>query len=408
MSKALKVVVIGAGLAGLAAINRLSKSLPNAELILVDKKKEHHYQPGFTLLASGIWNDVNEVIYRNKDYIPSNVRWVQSYVKAFDPDNNQLTTENDEVISYDYMVVATGLRLGYDKIKGLDVNQIGTKGLGSVYGGPEMARKTWDAMEEFTKTGGRAIMTLAPTFMKCSGAPLKMTFMLEDALKRAGRTELDTQINFYSPNDSIFSVPWVSDDVKRRWKDELSISPQLRFWRKLIAIDMDKKIATFEDKEGKTYQEKYDFLHIVPPMFAPDAVLNSKLVVTDGVQKGWLDVNKETLQHNRYPNVFGLGDINGTPRGKTAATIKRSAPIVVHNLLNVINGKKPDQYFNGYTSCPMVLRKGAALLIEFDGDANYDPTFPGVDPLKDSYFAWFIEDLLLKPAYLSVAKGLIK
>ncbi len=400
------IVVAGAGLAGLAAVNRLRKELPSANITVIDGKKEHHYQPGYTLLASGVWKSTKKVTYQNANYIPDGVKWIQSPIAAFEPDENRVRTESGEVVNYDFLVVATGLRLGYEKIEGLDVAAFGEKGLGSVYASPEIALKTWKAMDAYRQKGGRAVMTLAPTFMKCAGAPLKMTFMVQDALARIGATSESANIDFFTPSDSIFSVPWVSDDVKRRWA-ELPISPQIHNFRRLTAVDMDKRSATFTDQEGQTYQEDYDFLHVVPPMFAPDAVLNSPLVVEEGVQKGWLDVDKFTLQHNRYPNIFGLGDINGTPRGKTAATVKKSAPVVVHNLLQVIKGEKPSENFDGYTSCPLLVRRGSALLVEFDGDGNATPTIPGVDPLKDSYLAWFIEEMMLKAAYMAVLKGKI-
>lgn len=398
------IVVAGAGLAGLAAINRLRNTLPNAKLTIVDAKQEHHYQPGYTLLASGVWKSEKKVTYQNKNYIPAGVNWVQSAVAAFSPDSNELQTEQGDTIHYDFLIVATGLRLGYDEIEGLDTAAFGEKGLGSVYASPQIALKTWKAIDAYRQKGGRAIMTLAPTFMKCAGAPLKMTFMVQDALAQIGATSASANIDFFTPSDSIFSVPWVSDDVKRRWA-ELPIPPQINEFRRLTAVDMDKRSATFVDKEGNSYQEDYDFLHVVPPMYAPDAVRNSSLVVTDGVQKGWLDVNKISLQHNRYPNIFGLGDINGTPRGKTAATVKKSAPVVVENLINVINGKPAIHEFDGYTSCPLLIRKGSALLVEFDGDGNKTPTIPGVEPLKDSYLAWFIEEMMLKAAYMAVLKG---
>ncbi len=400
----LHIVIAGIGLAGQAATHRLRKALPNAKITVIDGKKEHYYQPGYTLLATGVWKNAKKVIYDAGKLLPPGVNWIQSPVKAFSPETNTVLTENGESVNYDYLVVATGLRLGYDKIEGFDIDAVGQKGLGSVYASPQVALKTWDAMEAYGKTGGRAVMTLAPTFMKCAGAPLKMTFLVQDTLQRAGVGADRASIDFFAPGDAIFSVPWVVEDVVRRWS-ELPVSPQITYKRRLTAVDMDKKVATFHDPDGTQYQEDYDFLHVVPPMFAPDAVLNSDLSVKEGPQQGWLDVERYTLQHTRYKNVFGVGDVNGTPRGKTAATVKKSVPMVVHNLLQVINGKEPDQSFDGYTSCPLILRRGSAMLVEFDGDGNATPTIPGVNPLKNSYFAWYIEEFMLKPAYMAVLKG---
>jgi len=146
----------------------------------------------------------------------------------------------------------------------------------------------------------------------------------------------------------------------------------------------------------------------VPPMRAPDVIKNSPLSIKEGPMAagGWLEVDKHTLQHKRYPNVFGIGDINGTPRGKTAATVKKSAPIVVANLLDAIAGKPLSApAFDGYTSCPLLIKEGSALLVEFDYEGRLVPSLPGIEPLQDSYMAWLMKYRLLKPAYIAVAKG---
>ena len=143
-------------------------------------------------------------------------------------------------------------------------------------------------------------------------------------------------------------------------------------------------------------------------MRSPSGVVkNSDLSAKQGPMAGggWLEVSKDTLQHKRYPNVFGVGDINGTPRGKTAATVKKSAPLVAHNLVRVIDGQPADQIFDGYTSCPMIVREGSAMLIEFDYDGKLTPSLPMIEPLQESFMAWFMKYRLLKPAYIAVLKG---
>lgn len=58
-------------------------------------------------------------------------------------------------------------------------------------------------------------------------------------------------------------------------------------------------------------------LHVTPPMSSPDVLKTSP--VADAA--GWVDVDKETLQHKRYPNVFGIGDCTNLPTSKTAAAV---------------------------------------------------------------------------------------
>jgi sulfide:quinone oxidoreductase len=397
-----RIVIAGSGLGGIAVANRLSKMLDGAKITIVDRKEEHNYQPGYTLVATGVW-PVDKVRDRNADFQPAGVEWVKDMVAGFDPAANTVVTAGGQRIPYDFLVVATGVHLDYAQIEGMDVGAIGNNGLTSVYPSPQAAQATWAAMQAFTAKGGNAVMTLPATPLKCAGAPLKMSFMLRDRLFKAG-TLGASKISFQSALGNVFGVKVVNDNVLDRWK---ALGIDVEFSRKLTAIDIGARRATFVSPEGEKQEMPYDFIHVVPPMRAPDAVKNSDLAWKDGpfAAGGWLEVDKATLQHRRYPNVFGIGDINGTPRGKTAATVKKSAPLVAHNLVEVIAGRKADEAFDGYTSCPLITREGSAMLIEFDYEGRLTPSLPMIKPLNDSFFAWLMKYRMLKPAYMAVLKG---
>lgn len=394
------IVVAGSGLGGIAVANRLRHALEGARITIIDAKEEHNYQPGYTLVGSGIWPE-EKVRNRNAEFHAPGIEWVREMVSGFDPLAQVVETAGGQRIRYDFLVVATGLHLDYAQIEGMDVAAIGRNGLASIYASPQAATASWQAMQTLMQGGGEALMTLPNTPLKCAGAPLKMTFMLRDRLHKAGTLE-KSRITFHSSPANIFSVKPVNDDVLRRWQ---ALGIGVEIGHTLKAIDIGARRATFLDAKGQRLELPYDFIHVVPPMRAPDAVRNSPLAIQEGALAGWLDVDKNTLQHKRFANVFGIGDINGTPRGKTAATIKKSAPILVNNLLKVISGAGVEERFDGYTSCPLLLREGAALLVEFDYDGNLTPSMPMIQPLTDSYFAWLMKCYLLKPAYVAVLKG---
>jgi sulfide:quinone oxidoreductase len=396
------IVIAGSGLGGIAVANRLSSLLDGARITIVDRKEEHNYQPGYTLVATGVW-PVDKVRDRNADYQPAGVEWVREMVASFDPAGNAVVTESGKRIAYDFLVVATGVHLDYAQIEGMDVAAIGREGLTSVYPSPQAAQATWSAMQAFAQKGGEAVMTLPATPLKCAGAPLKMTFMLRDRLHQAGTLDR-SEIRFESALGNVFGVKVVNDNVLARWK---ALGIGVDYTQKLVAVDIGRHRATFASPEGEKVERDYDFLHVVPPMRAPDAVKGSDLAWKEGpfAAGGWLEVDKDTLRHRRYPNVFGIGDVNGTPRGKTAATVKKSAPLVAHNLVEVIAGREPDQRFDGYTSCPLIVREGSAMLIEFDYEGRLTPSLPMIDPLQDSWMAWLMKYRMLKPAYMAVLKG---
>lgn len=397
-----RILIAGAGLGGIALANRLSRLLDGAKITILDARPAHYYQPGYTLVGTGVWGR-DKVIDPVAPLIPRGVEWVQEMVAEFDPAANSVSTASGRKLVYDFLVVATGLHLDYAAIEGMDPAAIGREGLGSVYNGPDGAVATWQAMAAFRDKGGEALMTLPATPMKCAGAPLKTTFMLRDRLFKAGTLDR-SRIHFMSAQKNVFGVPRVNEEVLNRWQD-LGIG--VSFEHKLTGLDIGQRRARFLTAAGDTLERPYDFIHVVPPMRAPDAVRKSPLAWQQGPMAagGWLEVDKETLQHTRFPNVFGVGDINGTPRGKTAATVKKSAPMIAANLVEVIAGRAPQQKFDGYTSCPLIVREGSALLIEFDYEGRLTPSLPMIEPLQESWFAWLMKVKLLKPAYFAVLKG---
>ncbi len=396
------VVIAGSGSAGISIANRLARVLKKGRVTVIDRKETHYYWPGLTLVATGAWPK-SKVLGQNADYLPSNVDWIKEMVAEFDPDNKQVVTDTGRAVNYDYLVVATGVEYNYHAIEGLDTDAIGHNGLASVYHSPDAAERSWDAIKKYSEQGGNGFFTLPSTPIRCAGAPLKMTFLTLDRLQQNGGFA-KAKMNFYSATNNLFGLPWFNQFILDRYHDA---GMTVKFRTELKAVDTDKRIATFVDADGERFETDYDLLHIVPPMRASAPVRNSKLAWREGnmASGGWLAVDKETLQHINYPEVFGCGDVNGTPRGKTAATVKMSVPIVVANLLATIAGQELPASFNGYTSCPLLTKFGAAMLIEFDYNGDLTPTYPFIDPHKESWLAWVMKEQLLKPTYLQMLKG---
>jgi sulfide:quinone oxidoreductase len=398
-----RIVVAGAGAAGLAMASRLSRMLDGARITLVDPRVAHWYQPGFTLVGAGL-KEPGYVTSTTAEFVPSSCRLVQEAVAEFDPDGNAVVTASGTRIPYDFLVVATGLVLDYEAIGGMSRDLIGRDGVGSVYAGPEQAAATWREMSRFADTGGRGVFLRPATEMKCAGAPLKYTFLTEDALSRRGNRGR-AELVYAAPQQALFSVPIVSEKVRMLF-GERGIAT--RMGRTLASIDPGRKVATFRTADG-TEEIAYDFIHVVPPMRAPQAVRNSPLPWREGplAADGWTETDKATLRHLRYPNVFTVGDIAGVPKGKTAASVKWQVPVAAEHLVADIAGTTTRAAYNGYTSCPLITRVGRAMLVEFDYENNLTPSFPGViAPLEELWVSWVMKETALKPTYYAMVRGL--
>lgn len=396
-----RIVIAGAGAAGLAMAARLRRGMPNATLTIIDARKEHHFQPGFTLVGAGLWAP-DHVVGSNADYMPRGVEWIGEAVAEFDPDANAIVTASGRRVDYDFLIVATGLKLDYAAIEGMDAALIGREGIASIYAGPAEAAASAVAIDRFLDAGGVGLFGRPAGEMKCAGAPLKITFIADDKARRQGRRgAVELIYNAHGP--AVFAVPPVNDKVKEMFSAR---GVAVNYGHVLKAIDPGAKRATYRTEGGDVTLD-YDFIHVVPPMRAPDAVRESPLPWQEGnlAADGWVEADKATLRHPRYPNVFSVGDIAGVPRGKTAASVKWQVPVVVENLIAETAGRTPAAAYNGYTSCPMVTGYGRAMLIEFDYDGTLVPSFPFIDPLKEMWVSWLIEEKGLLGAYRAMLRG---
>lgn len=397
-----RIVIVGAGAAGLATASRLAQRLEGASITLIDARREHFYQPGYTLVGAGI-KPASYVVSTTQEYVPRGVDWVQEAAAEIDPEGRKVVTASGRPVPYDFLIVACGLELHYGGIEGMDPGLIGREGIGSVYYGPQAAVETWKTMSAFAQSGGVALMGRPHTDMKCAGAPLKYTFITDDRLRRAGNRG-KAELHYLAPQKALFSVPIVSEKVRMLFQQR---GIQTHLEHRLVAIDAGRRIATYESPAGRT-ELKWDFIHVVPPMRAPEVVRNSPLPWQDGpfARESWLEVDRETLRHKRYANVFGIGDIAGVPKGKTAASVKWQVPVAVDHLVGDITGKPSTEKYNGYTSCPLITRLGRAMLIEFDYQDNLYESFPGfIAPLEELWVSWVMKTMALKPTYLSMLRG---
>lgn len=397
-----RIVIAGGGAAGLTAASRLAAALDGATITVIDGRKDHYYQPGFTLVAAGI-KPQEYVVSRTADYIPKGVEWVSEPVAEIDPEARKVVTANARAVPYDFLIVATGLELHYLGIEGMDTARIGQDGLGSIYHSPQAAAATWGAMSQFAQTGGVGVFGRPAGEMKCAGAPLKYTFITDDRLRRAGNRG-KAELVYMAQSKALFGVPIVAEKVRMLFQDR---GVKVNHEHVLQSIDLGKRIATYKTPTG-TAEQKYDFINVVPPMRAPEVIRKSPLPWTEGpfAADGWVEVDRDTLRHKRYPNVFAVGDIAGVPKGKTAASVKWQVPVAVSHLLGDITGKASTEVYNGYTSCPLITRLGQAMLIEFDYKDNLIMSFPGViAPLEELWISWVMKTMALKPTYISMLRG---
>lgn len=423
------IVIVGGGTSALMILARLRRAVNSPKITVIAPNEKHIYQPGQIFVAAGEYAPA-DIVFDNRGYIGEDVTWIKDEVKTFNPDHNSLTTRSGQDIAYDYLIVATGIQTHYEKIEGLTADMIGKNGISSVYlsdlamgtaKGGELTHTWFNAVREASKTSNpRVLCTQPSTPIKCGGAPQKILYLCDDYLRKE---KLTANFTFATAGEKLFSLPEIEAALHKAQERYGNITN--KFGHDLIRLDPVAKTATFThhyevkgeyDKELEEYDMiskedevtlEYDFIHITPPMSAVDAVANSPLAWQKGNASGWLEVDRETLQHKRYPNVFGIGDTCGIPMAKTGGSARHQAPVVIENLLSVMNGRKPLAKYDGYTVCPLKTAYGEIVMAEF----NYDglaPTFPALNPATPRWLWWEFDLHALQPLYRhSMLNGLM-
>ncbi len=380
------ILIVGGGTAGITVAARLRRAAPKLTVALIEPSSQHYYQPLWTLVGGGVVK--KETTARAEaDVMPKGVTWLRTAAEAFEHENKTVVTTDGGRHTYGQLVVCPGIKLDWDAVPGLR-QAIGQNGVCSNYSF-DTVDSTWEALRNFT--GGTAVFTMPNTAIKCGGAPQKILYLAEDYLRRKGLRDR-TRMLYVAPGAAIFGVahyrPALEKIVAARGIETL-------FRTHLVAVDGEKKQAVFEHLDTKERQTiSFDLLHVTPPMCAPDFVKSSPLADS----AGWVDVDAHTLQHTRFPDIFSLGDASSLPTGRTGAAIRKQAPVLVSNLLAHRAGRPLKASYNGYTSCPIVTRRGRMMLAEFDYDGNPCETFP-FNQAKERYSMWLLKRYALPFLY---------
>lgn len=386
------VVIVGGGAAGIATAASLLKRSPSLSIAIIEPRDTHDYQPGWTLVGGGVF-DQRATRRSMARVMPRGVHWVRAAAADFVPEQNRVVLDNGESLSYRSLVVAPGIELDWGAVDGLS-ETLGRNGVTSNYR-YDLAPYTWELVKGLR--GGRALFTQPPMPIKCAGAPQKAMYLACDHWQRTGRLET-IDVAFHSAGAALFGVPEYVPallDAIRGYGIDLHLESRL------VAVDGDKRQATFAVKRpsGRTVEEVHDFdmLHVSPQQRAPEFIRRSPLAS----EAGWIEVDPSTLQHKRYANIFGLGDACSAPNAKTAAAVRKQAPVVAMNIVAVLDGEPLCAIYDGYGSCPLTVARGKIVLAEFGYGGKLAPTFPRwlLDGTKPTRAAWLLKEKLLPPLY---------
>jgi sulfide:quinone oxidoreductase len=392
-----QILIVGGGTAGISVAARmLRKGYP--DVAVIEPSSTHYYQPLWTLVGGG-QAKASTTARPEASVMPKEATWIKNTAAAIDPDNNTVTCADGAAYEYDVLVVCPGIQLDWNRTEGLE-DTLGKDGVSSNYRF-DLAPRTWDFIRG--TRSGTAVFMMPSGPIKCAGAPQKIAYLGSDYWRKQGVLG-DIDVHLVVPTPRLFGIPAIADNLDGIVAD---YGITLHTNSEVTSVDAAaRKVAVTSVGEGGTDTTlSYDVLHAVPRQSAPDWIKSSPLSTGDA--NGYVDVDKHTMQHVRYSNVFGLGDAGSTPNSKTGAAIRKQAPVVADNIDAFLKNQPLNASYNGYGSCPIVTSSHAMLLAEFDYDLNLTPSLPLLDPTKPHRAYWYLKKYGLPFMYWNLMlKGL--
>lgn len=392
-----QIVIVGGGTAGISVAARLLRN-GYSDVAVIEPSDTHYYQPLWTLVGGG-QAKASTTARPEASVMPKGAKWIKNAATAVDPENNTVTCVDGADYEYEVLVVCPGIQLDWNRTEGLE-HALGRDGVSSNYRF-DLAPRTWEFIRNLRS--GSAVFAMPSGPIKCAGAPQKIAYLASDYWRKQGVLN-DIDVHLVVPTPRLFGIPAIADNL-----DAIAADYGITVHTNAEVTSIDAaahKVGVSGVGEGTSdTMLSYDVLHAVPRQSAPDWIKSSPLSTGDA--NGYVEVDRHTMQHVRYPNVFSLGDAGSSPNSKTGAAIRKQAPVVVDNVESYLAGRPLTASYNGYGSCPIVTSSHAMLLAEFDYDLNVTPSFPLLDPTKPHRSYWYLKKYGLPFMYWNMMlKGL--
>ncbi len=389
------LLILGAGTGGTMVANKISQQLDLQEwkVIIVDRDENHYYQPGLLFIPFDIYTP-NDVIKPKRNFLPPQVETIFSDIELIEPDDNRVHLSNRRVINYDYLVVATGSHIHPEETDGL-VNGGWHKNIFDFY-----TLEGATALNRFLKywKGGKMVINIVEMPIKCPVAPLEFLFLADWFFHQRGIRQ-NVEIIFTTPLPGAFTKPRASA-ILGDMLDEKEIHLEADY--NIMEVDSSNQvIRSFDEREIS-----YDLLVTIPTNMGAQVIERSGM----GDELNYIPVDKNTLQSNKWKNVWVIGDAGNAPTSKAGSVAHFMLDVLVENLLRDIEGLEPLPKFDGHANCFIESGFEKGILIDFNYDVEPLPgkfPLPGFGPfslLKESavnhwgkmMFRWVYWNMLLR------------
>jgi sulfide:quinone oxidoreductase len=321
-----RVLVLGAGFAGLELSTRLSEELGgDADVTLIDRTEAFMF--GFSKLDVMFGTRTPAAVRLPYASIAKpGVRFVRDTITGIDPEAKRVTTDR-ETFDADVLVVALGADLDTAATPGLDAT-------GNEYYTEDGAERLRDVLPTFES--GDAIVGVCGGTFKCPPAPSEAALLLDGYLRGRGLRDaasISVVIPFGAP---VPPSPETSEALVHA------------FAERGIGFMPTRTVAALEDGEAVLddgTRMPCDLFLGIPVHRVPDVVESSGLA-----DNGWIPVDPRTLE-THFPDVYAVGDVTSVGTPKAGVFAEGAARTVADRLIAIARGEDPDSLYDGKGSC---------------------------------------------------------
>jgi len=365
-----KLLILGAGTAGTIMAHHLRRKLPRDQwqLQIVDEHPDHYYQPGFLFMPFGIYTE-KDVVQPKRRFVPRGVDSLQAKVDRVDAEQNQVLLQDGTPLSYDLLIIATGVHPMPDQTEGL-LDGDWQKRIFEFYTF-EGARRLAEKLHDFE--GGRLVIHICEMPIKCPVAPLEFAFLADSWLTERGLRD-KTEIVYVTPLSGAFTKP-IASGILSHLLDEKRIQVIQDF--NIGSVDNEKhRIVSWDDRTVD-----YDLLVTVPTNMGDAMIERSGL----GDELNLVPTDRHTLRSKSFENIFVIGDATDAPTSKAGSVAHFEAEVLTENILHHVRGEPLQSRFDGHANCFIESGYGKGFLLDFN--YNLEPVpgkfpIPGIGPMN--------------------------
>lgn len=391
-----EVVIIGGGNAGVSLAARLER-YGVKDIGLIEPKEHHLYQPLFSHIAGGR-AQAGEAVRTQESVTPKGVTWIRDSAVDVDASSNTVTLASGSTVAYGQLVVCPGLQYDWDDVPGLAAAVHSPHG--ATHYEFDLAPKAWTLLSGLTE--GTAVFTMPAGPIKCGGASQKPMYLACDYWRQQGVLD-KIRVVMVQPYPTVFGVPEVDRELDRKIAEY-----GIELWTdsELVSVDAAGRVATVRNlTTGSEETLRYDVLNAVPPQSAPDWLKATDLPAASD-KGGFVEVDRQTLRHLRYPNIWSLGDAAATSNSKAGGALRKQTKVLARNLVAARKGKAPTQKYNGYSVCPFTVSRDTVVFAEFDDRYRPMPTIPRIPTWNESRLSWVVDRDIFPQVYWNlILKG---